>query len=296
MKLIRYTAADGDVYIGDLDGEVVHPLRKAVGNGQDDLLEIAFSGQRPPPLVPALEVSTVDILAPIPTPPSMRDFLTFERHFELMLADADGNLPQEWYEFPAFYFTSPHDVIGPDGVVQPPDTHELDYELEVAVVIGKDGRNLTPEQAVDHIAGYVLFNDFSARDIQAREWPIGMGPSKCKDFGGALGPALVTPDELEGEPGRPRGTLRARVNGTLYSEGELGEMRYDFAQLIAHASAGSYVRRGDVLGSGTCASGCIAELAKTHGTAAYPWLAAGDVVELSHDVLGVLRNTVGGGS
>lgn len=294
MKLIRFTTADSVLYVGDLDGDVVHPLRKATGTGQEDILDIALTSERPTPLVPPIDLATVDVLSPIPIPPSIRDFLTFERHFELMLADADGHLPQAWYDFPAFYFTSPHDVIAPGGTVEPPpDTAKLDYELEVAVVISTDGRNLTPAEAVDHIAGYVLFNDFSARDIQAVEMPIGLGPSKCKDFGGALGPALVTPDELAGTPGRPTGTLRASVNGKVLSKGELGEMRYDFAQLIAHASKNSYVRRGDVLGSGTCSTGCIAELVKTHGEDAYKWLTAGDVVELSHDVLGVLRTTVG---
>jgi 2-keto-4-pentenoate hydratase/2-oxohepta-3-ene-1,7-dioic acid hydratase in catechol pathway len=294
MKLVRFKTADDVIHIGDLDGRSIHPLRQARGNGQEEILEIAMTGERPPPLAAPFEVEAVEILVPIPVPPSLRDFLTFERHFELMLGDADGNLPSAWYDFPAFYFTSPHDVIATGGTVEPPKTKKLDYELEVAVVVGKDGRNLTREQAIDHIAGYVLFNDFSARDIQSIEMPIGLGPSKCKDFGGALGPALVTPEEMPGQPGRPTGILRATVNGRLYSEGELGDMRYDFAQLIAHASTDSYVRAGDVLGSGTCSTGCIAELVKTHGEAAYPWLQSGDVVELSHDVLGVLTTTVGG--
>lgn len=292
MKLVRYRDGD-DVAIGNVEGDRVMPWARPAGDGQREILEIAAARERLDPIGEPRSLVDVELQLPVPRPPSVRDFLTFERHFEIMLRDADGNLPAAWYDAPAFYFTSPHDLIADGGTVEPPDTHALDYELEVAVVIAKDGRNLTPEQAVDHIAGYALFNDFSARDIQSRELTIGLGPSKCKDFGGALGPALVTPDEVPGRPGRPEGTARARVNGRTYSEGEVSDMRFDFAQMIAHASTASRVRAGDVLGSGTVATGCIAELSKTYGESAYPWLQAGDVVELSHDALGTLTTAVG---
>lgn len=297
MRLLRYRA-EGSIFIGNLGkDDMVVPLSRVAGNGQDEILHLAMmakSGVSLQPIGDPVARADVEVLVPIPKPPSVRDFLTFERHFEIMLRDADGNLPQAWYDFPGFYFTSPHDLFGEGGKVHPPAASKLDYELEVAVIIGKDGRNLTPETAVDHIAGYALFNDYSARDIQAHEMSIGLGPSKCKDFGGALGPVLVTPDEIGGTPGQPDGLLRASVNGRPYSEGELSEMRYSFAEMIAHASTNSWVRAGDVLGSGTCPTGCIAELSKVSGEEAYPWLVEGDVVALSHEVLGTLTTQVGG--
>jgi 2-keto-4-pentenoate hydratase/2-oxohepta-3-ene-1,7-dioic acid hydratase in catechol pathway len=204
------------------------------------------------------------------------------------------DMDPDWYELPIFYFTNPAVVYAhEDEIPHPAASEALDYELEVAAVVGRDGSDLTPEQAAGIIAGYTIFNDFSARDVQMREMQQMLGPAKGKDFANAFGPVLVTPDALlGGEEGRPRGTMVARVNGVEYSRGELGECHWSFAEMIAYASRDSRVRRGDIIGSGTVGTGCILELSAVHGSDRYPWLRPGDAVELEVDGLGVLRNSI----
>ena len=171
----------------------------------------------------------------------------------------------EWYQAPTFYFTSPYALIGAhDDVAIPPGCQVLDYELEVAVVVGRDGASLSPEQAREHVFGYTVLNDWSARDLQRREMNVDLGPAKGKDFATTLGPWLVTADELE--PYRDAAgflalDLRASVNGTLTGQDLLSNMGWPFEELISYASRGARVRAGDVLGSGTCGNGgCLAEL------------------------------------
>ncbi|MGH8974689.1 MAG: fumarylacetoacetate hydrolase family protein, partial [Acidimicrobiia bacterium] len=181
-----------------------------------------------------------------------------------------------------------------EGIPVPPGCAELDYELEVAAVVGRPGSDLDPGRAEAHIAGYTVMNDWSARDTQRREMRLGLGPAKGKDFATSLGPVLVTPDELE--PYRRDKAfdlaMTARVNGAEWSRGRLHDIHWSFGELLAHASRGTVLRAGDVIGSGTCGTGCILELSAVHGSAAYPWLRPGDVVELSVDELGTLTNPV----
>ncbi|SFK73820.1 fumarylacetoacetate hydrolase family protein [Geodermatophilus ruber] len=293
MRLVRFTTSGGPTSIGVLEGEKVVPV--ALADGDARLLEIAMSRQRPDGIGPAIPVDDVTLLSPLAQPASIRDFITFEDHYANFLRGQTGavDIPAEWYRTPVFYFTNPAVVHGPDTEIPHPVTDCLDYELEVAVVLGRGGSDVTVEEAPDLIAGYTLFNDFSARDVQKVEMALGLGPSKCKDFAHALGPCLATPDELGGAPGTPRGQVRARVNGREYGGDDLGHMQHSFARLISHASTASRLRPGDVLGSGTAATGCIMELAGLHGGAAYPWLEPGDVVELEAEGIGVLRNTIG---
>jgi 2-keto-4-pentenoate hydratase/2-oxohepta-3-ene-1,7-dioic acid hydratase in catechol pathway len=242
---------------------------------------------------PAEQVSSeaVTLLAPIPVPPSIRDFMAFEDHLKPILKARGAEMNPAWYEIPAFYFTNPAAVLGPTADVRAaPGGTELDFELEVAAVIGKAGSDLSTAQAQAHIAGYLLLCDWSARDLQRRERGIGLGPVKGKDWATTLGPVFVTADELPtlaGDPA-PRLGMRASVNGRPCSDGNLGDLYWSFADMISYASRGTEVRPGDIIGSGTVGTGCIADLAARYGPDQYPWLAAGDGVHLEADQLGAI--------
>jgi fumarylacetoacetate (FAA) hydrolase len=293
MKLVRFADQSADVFVGELVEDRVVPLAAVPDGGDSEILDIAM-GRRPPTQLSApVGVETVRLLPPVGQPPAIRDFLTFEAHYRETLGRLGQGIPPEWYEIPGFYFSNPSTVVGSDAIVSPPITDELDYELEVAVVIGAECASVSPEDAVRFIAGYTIFNDFSARDIQRREMKLGMGAFKSKDFTNALGPCLATPDELRGVPGKPDALMQARVNGQTYSRDQLTNMHFSFAEMISYASRDSVLLPGDVLGSGTCATGCLFELTATLGVDQYPWLKQGDVVELDVEGIGVLRNVIG---
>jgi 2-keto-4-pentenoate hydratase/2-oxohepta-3-ene-1,7-dioic acid hydratase in catechol pathway len=200
-----------------------------------------------------------------------------------------------WYEAPTFYFSNPHSLVGAhDDVAIPPGCEVFDYELEVAAVIGRDGHDLSPDAARDHILGYTIFNDWSGRDLQFEEMQVGLGPAKGKDSAITLGPWLVTADELE--PYR-RGdrlelALEVLVNGVRMGGDTLASMAWSFEDLAAYASRGTWVRTGDVLGSGTCGGGCLAELWGRAGRRAPPPLAAEDVVTMHVEGIGTISNRV----
>ncbi|MGH3282864.1 MAG: fumarylacetoacetate hydrolase family protein, partial [Trebonia sp.] len=252
---------------------------------------------------PAVPLSWVRLLPPLEAP-SVRDFVAFEEHVEGMAAGGGGTVPAEWYQAPTFYFTNPYALIGAhDDVPVPPGCQLLDYELEVAAVVGRgsasqeiDGASLSPDQAWEHIFGYTVLNDWSARDLQRREMGVHLGPAKGKDFATTLGPWLVTADEFE--PYRDADgflalDLRASVNGALTGQDLLSNMGWPFEELISYASRGAQVRAGDVLGSGTCGNGgCLAELWGRNGKTDPPPLRPGDVVELAVEGIGSVRNRV----
>jgi len=220
------------------------------------------------------DLADVDFRAPVLQPPSVRDFYAFEQHVKTARAARGLEVPQEWYDLPVFYFSNAAAIYGPgDEIVRPAETRELDYELEVAAVIGADGQ----------VAGFTIMNDWSARDLQRAEMRVGLGPSKGKDFATSLGPILVTPDEFDGGSA----TMVARVNGEERSRGELADMHHSWEAIVAHAARNTRLLPGDVLGSGTVGTGCILELGDGR------WLEPGDVVELEVEGIGVLRNTVG---
>ena len=266
----------------------------------DDGSRLAEAGERvaggPADVVP---LDGADLLAPIPRPPSVRDFYAFEQHVRTARQRRGLEMDPDWYELPVFYFSNPVAVVGPGaGVAVPPGSSQLDFELEVAAVVGLGGRDLGPSEAERHIAGYCVMNDWSARDLQRREMKLSMGPVKGKDFATSLGPLLVTPDELE--PYRSGQAfdlaMSAAVNGTEYSRASLADIYWSFAQMLAYASRGTELVAGDVIGSGTCGTGCILELSLVHGEDAYPWLAPGDEVTLEVEHLGRLTNVVAEGS
>ncbi|MEU0451884.1 fumarylacetoacetate hydrolase family protein [Streptomyces sp. NPDC006129] len=243
-------------------------------------------------------VSQVRLLPPL-QPPSVRDFVTFEEHVEGVRRSIDGvpGAPDAWYDAPTFYFTNPYAVIGAhDDVPVPPGSQVLDFELEVAAVIGREGRDLTPEQARDHIIGYTIYNDWSARDLQSREMQVGLGPCKGKDTATTLGPYLVTADELEpyrDSDGFLRLALTAEINGEVVGKDLLSNMSWTFEEMTAYASRGTWVRPGDVLGSGTCGNGgCLAELWGARGRQDPPPLKPGDTVTLTVEGIGTVSNTV----
>ncbi|WP_315831754.1 fumarylacetoacetate hydrolase family protein [Bradyrhizobium prioriisuperbiae] len=244
--------------------------------------------------------------APIPRPPQMRDFLCFEKHLvqafhqarvvraretpdpEAAMREMEAKgvlaIPAVWYERPIFYHPNRLNVVGPETeVVWPPYSQLMDFELEFGAYIGRKGRDIPKDKARDHIFGYTIFNDFSARDEQTREMPGQLGPGKGKDFdgGNAMGPCLVTADEI-GDPYRL--TMIARVNGEEWARGNSGEMSWTFEDCIAHASRSETIHPGEFFGSGTVGGGCGLETMR--------FLKSGDVVELEVEGIGVLRNRV----
>jgi fumarylacetoacetate (FAA) hydrolase len=236
-------------------------------------------------------LSELRTLAPVPVPPSVRDFYAFEGHVAAGARLRGREIAPHWYEAPAFYFSNPAAILGPgEPLKRPAATSLLDFELEIAAVIGlAAGRE--PE-----IAGFTLMNDWSARDLQAGEVTVGLGPAKAKDFGTSLGPWIVTPDELPYEDGRLRIAARVLVNGTEISAGDASEQHFGWDEIVAHAARDTHLRAGDVLGSGTVTGGCLLEIGPLDpGDGGEPrWIEPGDVVALEADGLGRLETPVVG--
>ncbi|WP_344821464.1 fumarylacetoacetate hydrolase family protein [Actinocorallia longicatena] len=244
----------------------------------------------------------VRLLAPL-EPPTVRDFVAFEEHVEGVRRSVSGEtgVPDQWYAAPTFYFTNPYAIVGTGADIPiPPGSQVLDFELEVAAIIGRPGRDLTPEQARDHIFGYTIFNDWSARDLQGAEMTVGLGPCKGKDFASTLGPWIVTADELErfrDADGFLRIGMSVAVNGEEIGRDLLSNMGWPFEDLVAYASRGTEVRPGDVLGSGTCGNGgCLAELWGLTGSREPRPLQPGDVVTMTVEGIGSITNTVVAGT
>ena len=226
----------------------------------------------------------VRLLAPVTRPRVIRDFLTFEGHM-LTAGKALGRsqIPPAWYEVPAYYKGDPDTVSGPDAVIEWPSYCEkFDFELELAMVIGRRGKNITKKDASSYIAGYTIWNDWSARDQQMKEGPLGMGPSKGKDFdtGNTIGPYLVTADDLDVSNLR----MVARVNGEVWTDSTSGGRQFSFEDLIVHVSQSETIYPGELWGSGTTTGGSGLELDR--------WLKPGDVVEFEIEGIGTLRNRI----
>jgi 2-keto-4-pentenoate hydratase/2-oxohepta-3-ene-1,7-dioic acid hydratase in catechol pathway len=251
---------------------------------------------------PGLPLADVQLLAPL-VPAAIRDFVAFEEHVEGVSAGIEGksDVAPEWYQAPTFYFTNPHTILGPGEPVAPPVTQRLDFELEVAVVVGNvDGAgeaNLSAAVAKHVIYGYTIMNDWSARDLQAREMKVRLGPAKGKDFGMSLGPWIVTADELEpylDEDGFLAVRAEAYINDELIGEDLVSNMGWPLPELVAYASRNSRVVPGDVLGSGTVGNGgCLGELWGRNGGLTPPPLVEGDVVRLVIEGIGELSGAVG---
>ena len=288
MKIATFDRA-GQRRHGLVVGDRIHPLPY----GSDNFKVLAETSELSRCESP-MPLDSVRLLPPV-EPAAIRDFITFEQHVAGAYAGIGLDVPKEWYEIPTFYFTNPHCLIGAnDPVPMPPGCKLFDFELEVAAIIGRDGYNLTVEEAASHIAGFTIFNDWSARDLQAYEMRIGLGPAKGKDTASTLGPYLVTPDELETYRRGDRYELRMSVfvNNRLIGSDSLANAAWSFPEMIAYASRGTMVRAGDVIGSGTCGNGCLLEFWGRNKKQVPPPLAIGDIITMRVDGLGTIQNTV----
>jgi 2-keto-4-pentenoate hydratase/2-oxohepta-3-ene-1,7-dioic acid hydratase in catechol pathway len=276
MRFVTYEAADVRGHrVGHLDDDVV------VDVGFDgDMVGFIEAGA---PIGTTRKVTNAVLRAPL-RPRTLRDFLAFEGHLLNVFPGLGQKIPDEWYQVPAHYKGLPATVIGPDEEIPwPAYTQKLDHELELAAVIGRTGKDISAANALDHVFGYTIWNDMSARDVQVRELPVGMGPGKAKDWDGSnvLGPCIVTADEAD-----PHDVdLEVRVNGERWGGTNTKDMHHTFESMIAYASQALTLHPGEVLGSGTATGGSGLELDR--------WLNAGDVIEMEASGIGVLRNTVG---
>jgi fumarylacetoacetate (FAA) hydrolase len=242
---------------------------------------------------PSVPLANVRLRSPVLQPPTVRDYMIYEEH-----ATAQGTRQREeaWYRMPIFYFSNPLCIFGPNDPIPFPSASEmLDYELEIGCVIGREGRNVPESDAMDYIAGFLIFNDWSCRDIQRDESAVGLGPAKGKDSASTLGPWLVTTDELAPymRNGRLQVKCHARVNGDFWlKDGDGGVPYHTWGAVIERASKDSRIVPGDVLGSGTVGGGSIGEAIRK-GVETARFLQPGDVVEHEVEGIGVLRNTIG---
>jgi 2-keto-4-pentenoate hydratase/2-oxohepta-3-ene-1,7-dioic acid hydratase in catechol pathway len=245
--------------------------------------------------VDVIDFDGADLGAPV-RPPQLRDFLTFLDHLRNARKALGGELEAAWAEIPAFYFSNVAAVVGPyEPVAISPGSERFDYELEIASIIGKEGSDLHPDEAGDHIAGFMIFCDWSARDLQMHEMQLTLGPSKGKDSANTLGPMLVTKDELEPHQ---RGNsyhleMKGYVNDELVSQGYMDQMDWSWSEIVAYASRGTKVVPGDAICSGTVPTGCLFEHFAVDGPDKFRgWLQPGDVVRLEVDQLGATRQEI----
>lgn len=296
MKLANLGIGEAE-RLAVLDGEIAHLLPAGVDAIEMLALEPAERESRAAAATESVALAEAKLLAPL-HPPAVRDFVAFEQHIEgMVMTEGPGaSVPDEWYQAPAFYFSNPNAIFAPGEEIEiPPGAKALDYECEVAAIIGTRGRDLTVENAREHIAGYTIFNDWSARDLQGFDLKLKMGWAKGKDFASTLGPWIVTADELEphrdGE-GRLDLEMSVALNGRTLGTDTLASAAWTFEQMLVYASRGCELVPGDVIGSGTCGSGCLGELWGRAGERVPPPLAPGDEVTLTVEGIGTIANTI----
>lgn len=299
MKFVRFRHPSGpalsgvvgsDDLIFALDSSAsISELIAGGGTGLRDAGKNALRQQKE-----AMPYGEVQLLCPLDTPPTVRDFYAFEGHVRAGRSWRGLEMEPQWYEAPVFYFSSPYAVRGPGEMPMAPGSKQFDFELEIAAVLGGGGSDLTVSEAEDLVAGYCVMNDWSARDLQQAEMKLSMGPVKGKDTATSIGPVFVTKDEIED---RRSGTgyelaMTCRVNGVSYTESSWSDVYWSFAEMVAYASRGAEVRANDIVGSGTANGGCILELSRGEDGHRFPWLTAGDQVEAEVELLGTLHNTL----
>lgn len=303
MKFVTFEKNDGTIRAGFLldqaravdmyeisDGELPDNLIAFLDNCEVNLKKAALMSptNKQQGVYPLNEIR---LLAPLTYPRSFRDFYAFEEHVKTARENRNLEMIPEWYEIPVFYFSNHLAIKGPgEEIIKPLGFDWLDYELEIACIIGKEGRNIRAEEADEYIFGYCILNDWSARDLQRKEMKVGLGPAKGKDFATSIGPWIVTKDELEPlKMGKGFDlSMKARVNGQLLSTGNMRKIFYSFGEMIERASAGVTLYPGEMIGSGTVGTGCLLEI----GQEVHRWLMPGDIVELEIDCLGVLQNSI----
>jgi fumarylacetoacetate (FAA) hydrolase len=317
MKLVSYLKA-GEIQLGAIVHEGLYNLQSVNENLPKNIIDFFQSSNE---LIQQTEkqlskiadkslsiapVKDFTLLAPVPRPTSCRDGYAFRQHVESARRNRGVEMIKEFDQYPIFYFTNHNAVQGPGDVYCMPDHfQQLDFELEVAIVIGKEGRNIKAKDADAYIAGFTIMNDLSARKLQMEEMLLNLGPAKGKDFSTVIGPWLVTPDELsaylvpakQGHIGNNYNlSMKCWVNDILVSEGNVKDMDWTFAEIIERCSYGVTIFPGDVIGSGTVGTGCFLELngtGKLHNPNYEPqWLQANDTVKMTIDGLGTLVNTI----
>lgn len=299
MHLVTYARRDTPLAPGRagvlVDGGVVDVAHASAGRLPPTMQQLLDGGDEAEralgamSLAPDLNLTGVRLLAPLPRPLSVRDFMAFEDHVRHTRANRGLEVPSAWYEVPVFYFSNHLAVLGPDDAVSaPPGSAALDYEFEVALVIGRRGRDIAESHAWDYVAGLTIMNDWSARDVQALEMKAGLGPAKGKDFATTLGPALVTMDELRERLEGPTLALAmtGRRNGEEFTRTNLDQIHHSIPAILARASRGVTLHPGEVIGLGTVPNGCLLEQPRPS------WLQPGDVIELEVELLGTLRSRI----
>ena len=316
MKLSTYF--NGEEHLGLLVNNKLYQVSTLHPDLPNDILKFLDQGEKAMRLLKSFEQKLIDnadfiksvedyqLLAPVPQPRSCRDGYAFRQHVATARRNRGLGMIPEFDQYPIFYFTNHNAVFGPGEISLMPDHfRQLDFELEVAIVIGKQGRNIHAEDADEYIAGYTIMNDFSARTLQMEEMLMNLGPAKGKDFATTIGPWLVTNDELEAYQTTTKINhtgaqydmpMTCTINDVQVSAGNLNEMDWTFAEIIERASYGVDLYPGDVIGSGTVGTGCFLELngtAKLNDPAHIPqWLKEGDVVSLKVKGLGELTNVI----
>lgn len=317
MKIVSYIHK-GHQLLGVLEGHNLYSAQELDKNLPNDIIAWLNMGEKGHQLLhTALEkvqkreiqvepVVDYQLLAPVPRPTSCRDGYAFRQHVAAARRNRGVEMIKEFDQYPIFYFTNHQAIQGPGDIYCMPDHFEqLDFELEVAIVIGKEGKNIQAKDADAYIAGFTIMNDLSARKLQMEEMLLNLGPAKGKDFSTVIGPWLVTPDELKpflvapkkGHTGNNYNlSMKCWVNNQLVSEGNMADMDWTFAEIIERSSYGVTLYPGDVIGSGTVGTGCFLELngtGKLNNPQYQPqWLKEGDVVKMTIDGLGTLENTI----
>jgi 2-keto-4-pentenoate hydratase/2-oxohepta-3-ene-1,7-dioic acid hydratase in catechol pathway len=296
MRIARYEL-HGQVKVGAVEGDgdaaAVRPLPDGIG--PIELLQQSPEERGAHPLGDATPLADVRLLVPL-QPPSVRDFVSFEQHIEGMVMGDGIPFPEAWYGAPAFYFSNPNSLYATgDEIPVPPRAQRFDYELEVGAIIGRRGADLTLDSAREAIAGYAIFNDWSARDLQGEDRKLGMGWAKGKDTASTLGPWIVTADELEpyrDDQGRLDLQMTVWLNGEEMGTDSLASSAWTFEQMLVYASRGTALVPGDVIGSGTCGGGCLGELWGRKDPRDPSPLGPGDVVKMTVEHIGTIVNTV----
>ncbi|MFZ9982350.1 MAG: fumarylacetoacetate hydrolase family protein [Cyclobacteriaceae bacterium] len=316
MKLVTFF--DGNENLGVYREEVIYRVRDFGPSFPQTMIEYLEGGEKSYRQLlefysserlkesEGLNPDKVKIMAPLPKPKSCRDGYAFRQHVETARRNRGVPMIPEFDQYPVFYFTNHQAIDGPGEIFCMPDHfRQLDFELEVAIIIGKKGRNIPASEADGYIAGYTIMNDLSARQLQMEEMLLNLGPAKGKDFSTVLGPWLVTPEELEqfrtetkeGHTGKQYNMeMSCHVNGIRVSAGNMNMMDWTFAELIERASYGADLYPGDVIGSGTVGTGCFLELngtGKLNDPAYIPqWLKEGDTISLGVEGIGILTNVI----
>jgi fumarylacetoacetate (FAA) hydrolase len=317
MKLVSYWQ-QGSTKLGAIVNDQVYALQDVNQQLPNDInaflrLGVTVREETQEKLISLLEksgaiapVQDYQLMAPVPHPTSCRDGYAFRQHVEAARRNRGVDMIQEFDQYPIFYFTNHNAIQGPGAIYCMPDHfQQLDFELEIAIVIGKEGKNIKAKDADEYIAGFTIMNDLSARKLQMEEMLLNLGPAKGKDFSTVIGPWLVTPDELKshlvpakkGHVGNNYDlSMKCWVNDQLVSEGNVKDMDWTFAEIIERCSYGVTIYPGDVIGSGTVGTGCFLELNGTgklkDANYTPQWLQPNDVVTMSIDGLGTLENTI----